>query len=147
MRRPAGLRGIGMNPTTTRPTGRPNTEVAHGTQNGPSRRRNCRLDAKGDVVEEGRLATSPTAFRRRFSSRTPARVAIEAGAQSAWVARLLKDCGHEVLVADPRKVRLIYQNDRETDRIDAHNDRVGRDSRRPLRLLGRAGTEAGPSLA
>jgi len=107
----------------------------------------CELDAKGDVVEEGRLATSPTAFRRRFSSRTPARVAIEAGAQSAWVARLLKDCGHEVLVANPRKVRLIYQNDRETDRIDAHNDRVGRDSRRPLRLLGRARTEAGPSLA
>ena len=63
----------------------------------------CELDAKGDVVEEGRLATSPTAFRRRFSSRTPARVAIEAGAQSAWVARLLKDCGHEVLVANPAR--------------------------------------------
>jgi len=80
----------------------------------------CELDAKGDVVEEGRLATSPTAFRRRFNSRTPARIAIEAGAQSAWVARLLKDCGHQVLVANPRKVRLIYQNDRKTDRIDAH---------------------------
>src|SRR5262245_54103823 len=80
----------------------------------------CELDARGDILEEGRLATTPAAFRRRFSSRMPARVAIEAGAQSAWVARLLRDYGHEVLVANPRKVRLIYENDRKTDRIDAH---------------------------
>lgn len=28
-------------------------------------------------------------------------------------------CGHEVLVAKARKLRLIYQNDRKSDRLDA----------------------------
>jgi transposase len=30
-------------------------------------------------------------------------------------------CGHEVLVANPRKVRLIYASKRKTDEIDAEN--------------------------
>jgi transposase len=34
---------------------------------------------------------------------------------------VLEECGHEVLVADPRKVRLIYTNKRKTDEIDAEN--------------------------
>jgi transposase len=32
---------------------------------------------------------------------------------------VLKECGHEVLVANTRKVRLIYSNKRKTDEIDA----------------------------
>jgi hypothetical protein len=36
------------------------------------------------------------------------RIAIEAGTHSPWVSRLLEECGHEVLVANARKVRLIY---------------------------------------
>jgi transposase len=35
--------------------------------------------------------------------------------------RVLKECGHEVLVADPRKLRLIYANKCKTDEIDAEN--------------------------
>lgn len=36
---------------------------------------------------------------------------MKAGTHTPWVSRLLTDCGHEVLVANPRKLRLIYQND------------------------------------
>ena len=36
------------------------------------------------------------------------RVAIETGTHSPWVSRLLEECGHEVLVANARKLRLIY---------------------------------------
>lgn len=32
-----------------------------------------------------------------------------------------EECGHEVLVANPRKLRLIYANRRKTDEIDAEN--------------------------
>jgi hypothetical protein len=32
---------------------------------------------------------------------------------------VLEECGHEVLVANPRKLRLIYANKRKTDEIDA----------------------------
>jgi transposase len=36
------------------------------------------------------------------------RIAIEAGTQSPWASRVLEGCGHEVLVANARKTRLIY---------------------------------------
>ena len=70
----------------------------------------CLIDSQsGEVIEEGRLRTSPEAFRRRFSSeRPPMRIAIETGTHSPWVSRLLEECGHEVLVANARKLRLIY---------------------------------------
>ena len=32
---------------------------------------------------------------------------------------MLEECGHEVLVANARKLRLIYANKRKTDEIDA----------------------------
>ena len=79
----------------------------------------CVLDESGAMIEESRLATTPIAFRRRFGSCASARVALEVGAHSPWVERLLKDCGHEVFVANPRKLRMIYENDRKTDRVDA----------------------------
>ena len=47
------------------------------------------------------------------------RIAIEAGTHSPWVSRVLEECGHEVLVANARKLRLIYANKRKTDQIDA----------------------------
>jgi transposase len=34
---------------------------------------------------------------------------------------MLEECGHEVLVANARKLRLIYANKRKTDEIDAEN--------------------------
>jgi transposase len=81
----------------------------------------CLIDTDtGEVIEEGRLRTTPEALRRRFSSeQQPLRVAIEAGTHSPWVSRVLEVCGHEVLVANPRKTRLIYTNKRKTDEIDA----------------------------
>ncbi len=83
----------------------------------------CLLDQhSGEVIEEGRLRTTPETFGRRFASeRPPMRIAIEAGTHSPWVSRVLEECGHEVLVANPRKLRLIYANKRKTDEIDAEN--------------------------
>jgi transposase len=83
----------------------------------------CLIDQEsGEVVEEGRLRTTPEAFRRRFASeRPPMRIAIEAGTHSPWVSRVLEGCGHEVLVANARKLRLIYANKRKTDEVDAEN--------------------------
>ena len=70
----------------------------------------CLIDTQsGVVIEEGRLRTTPEAFRRRFSSeRRPMRIAIEAGTHSPWASRVLEECGHEVLVANARKLRFIY---------------------------------------
>jgi len=79
----------------------------------------CVLDGTGTVVEEGRVATTGAAFRRRFSTVPRARVALEAGAHSHWISRLLAEAGHEVIVANPRRLRLIYENDKKSDRVDA----------------------------
>jgi transposase len=82
----------------------------------------CLLDSEsGEVIEEGRLRTTPEAFRRRFASEQPMRIAIEAGTHSPWASRVLEECGHEALVANARKLRLIYANKRKTDEIDAEN--------------------------
>ncbi|MDP9379724.1 MAG: IS110 family transposase [Chloroflexota bacterium] len=82
----------------------------------------CLVDTDGgEVIEEGRVRTTPEALRRRFASERPLRVAIEAGTHSPWVSRLLEECGHEVLVANARKLRLIYANKRKTDEVDAEN--------------------------
>src|SRR5215210_1847896 len=82
----------------------------------------CLIDTdSGEVMEEGRLRTTPEALRRRFASEPSLRVAIEAGTHSPWASRVLEECGHEVLVANARKLRLIYANKRKTDEIDAEN--------------------------
>jgi transposase len=82
----------------------------------------CLLDTDGgEVIEAGRVRTTPEALRRRFASEPPMRIAIETGTHSPWVSRLLEECGHEVLVANSRKLRLIYANRRKTDEVDAEN--------------------------
>ena len=82
----------------------------------------CLLDQKsGEIIEEGRLRTTPEALRRRFASEPSLRIAIETGTHSPWVSRLLEGLGHEVLVANARKLRLIYSNKRKTDEVDAEN--------------------------
>jgi transposase len=83
----------------------------------------CLIDTRsGEVIEEGRLRTTSEALRRRFASeRPPMRIAIETGTHSPWVSRLLEELGHEVLVANARKTRLIYANKRKTDEVDAEN--------------------------
>lgn len=91
-----------------------------GVDLGDRHSRLCVLDFEtGEVVEEGRIATTEVALRRRFASVSRMRVAIEVGTHSPWVSRLLAECGHEVIVANPRKVRLIYKNRRKNDAIDA----------------------------
>ena len=77
------------------------------------------LNQEGEVVEESRLPTRESALRRKFTTTGRWRVAMEVGTHSPWVSRLVKELGHEVIVADARKLRLIYRNPRKNDRIDA----------------------------
>jgi transposase len=81
----------------------------------------CVLDTEsGELVEEGRLRTTPDDLHRRFDdSAEQMKIAIEVGTHSTWISRLLEECGHEVLIANPRKTRLIYGDKRKTDKLDA----------------------------
>src|SRR3712207_9571761 len=51
--------------------------------------------------------------------RSLTKIAIEVGTHSPWVSRVLEECSQEVLVANPRKTRLIYGQKRKTDKLDA----------------------------
>jgi hypothetical protein len=44
---------------------------------------------------------------------------MEAGAQSGWVTRALRQLGYEPIVANPRKLKAISANERKSDRNDA----------------------------
>ena len=43
----------------------------------------------------------------------------EVGTHSRWVSRYLSERGHEVIVANARKLRLIYESDNKADQLDA----------------------------
>jgi transposase len=61
---------------------------------------------------------------------------------------VLEECAHEVLVASPRKTRLIYSNKRKTDEIDAENlARLARVDPRLLYPLKHRGEESQAHLA
>jgi len=79
----------------------------------------CVLNAHGEIVEEGRIATTREALERRFAGMAPAAMAIEAGTHSNWVYDLLTSLGHDVVVANPRKLRAITANERKSDQMDA----------------------------
>jgi transposase len=54
-----------------------------------------------------------------FGAMPRSRIALEIGTHSPWISRLLSELGHEVIVANARKVRLIAESRKKDDRLDA----------------------------
>jgi transposase len=99
-------------------------------------------------MEEVRIRTSAEAMSRAFSRYDHARIAMEVGTHSPWVSRLLRSLGHEVLVANARKVRLIYQSDTKNDGLDAQTlARLARVDWRLLAPVAHRGEQAQLDLA
>jgi transposase len=46
-------------------------------------------------------------------------ICLEAGSQSAWAERILRDLGHDIVVANPTRVRLIAEATLKNDHVDA----------------------------
>lgn len=98
--------------------------------------------------ERGRaIPTERNSFREWFT-RAAALVVMEAGTHSRWASTLLKELGHEVIVANPRRLKLISQNDSKTDEADAELlARLGRADRKLLSPVKHRGVEAQCDLA
>ena len=79
----------------------------------------CRLNGAGEVEQKGRFATTKPGVMGFFGGQPRCRVALEVGTHSAWVSRLLKGLGFEVIVANARQVKLISQSSRKDDPVDA----------------------------
>ena len=109
--------------------------------------RYCSIDGGGKIVEEGRVRTEVDALRACFNSE-PARVVLEVGTHSPWVSRTLEELDHEVIVANPRRLRFIWSESVKTDRKDAEQlARVGRLDPELLQPIQHRGKEAQMDLA
>ena len=92
------------------------------------------IGADGELWGEDKIASKEPEVRRCLS-RMPAGVvvAMEVGTHSRWMAKVGRECGHQVLVANPRQLRLIYGSDNKHDRLDAQ--KLARLARLDWRLM------------
>lgn len=79
----------------------------------------CAVDERGEVVNEPRLKTRPEDLSAYFAGKPRCVVILEVGTHSPWISRLIERLGQEVIVANSRRVRVIAESDRKSDRIDA----------------------------
>ena len=79
----------------------------------------CMLDEAGQIQLEQRVRTSAKGLQDVFGAMPRSRIALETGTHSPWISRLLGELGHEVIVANARKVRLIGESRKKDDRLDA----------------------------
>jgi transposase len=77
--------------------------------------------AEGGALIERRIRTEAPRFTEVLGERPQARIPIEAGTESEWVARCLERLGHEVIVADPNfgPMYAMRRGRLKTDRRDA----------------------------
>ena len=79
----------------------------------------CVLDQAGAVIETARIRTIRKSLETHLKSYGRARVVLEVGMHSRWIFAALTEAGHEVIVANPRQVQLIWKRPRKTDKTDA----------------------------
>jgi transposase len=85
------------------------------------------IDGAGAWLESGRMPTTREGLRKGLAGQAGARVVLEVGVHSPWISRQLVGEGFEVIVANPRRVRLIAESDTKSDRWDAEQlARLGR---------------------
>src|SRR5437867_981263 len=144
-------RGASRKKTGSRPTNRrldPMANLTIGVDLGDRYSELYVVDAAGACVETGRIRTTVAGLEQWFGGRPPARVVVEAGTHSPWASRVLQRLGHEVLVANPRKLRGLYENDSKADRVDAeYLARVGRLDPALLKPITHRGEAAQADLA
>src|ERR1700758_3536770 len=79
----------------------------------------CVVDEGGQIQREQRVRTNAKGLREVFGGMPRSRIALEIGTHSPWISRLLSELGHELIVANARKVRLIGESRKKDDRLDA----------------------------
>jgi len=78
------------------------------------------LDAgTGEVLREERVRTRREDLAELFAATPVQRIVIETGVHAGWISRLAQSHGHEVVVAQARRLRVIYENPSKSDEVDA----------------------------
>jgi transposase len=93
----------------------------------------CTLDAEGEIIERCTVLNNRPELIRFSKANRGATLIMEAGCHSPWIDRLFQERGHKVIVANPRKLRAIYESDNKNDERDAEIlARIGRFDRKLL---------------
>ncbi len=79
----------------------------------------CALAPDGELIEERVVTTSRDAIAALLARHQGARVVLEASTSARWIASAAKAAGHDVIVANPRKIPVITASVRKCDRNDA----------------------------
>ena len=79
----------------------------------------CVLDESGEILAEGHMPTTVSGFEGHFKALGRSRIALEVGTHSPWVSEQLEEQGHDVYVANPRKMCGGKKSRRKNDRLDA----------------------------
>lgn len=80
----------------------------------------CVLDSSGAIQAEKRMLTSRESLELHLGSLAPSRMVMECGTHSHWVSRWCEERGHEVIVANPRNLRLLTESSDKDDPNDAY---------------------------
>ncbi|MGC8563139.1 MAG: IS110 family transposase [Thermoplasmata archaeon] len=81
----------------------------------------CETDENGKILNEYAFSNTEKEWNAFMEQhREPGmRIALEASTSGKFAARLLRDHGFEVHMANPRKMKAIYESYKKTDRNDA----------------------------
>ncbi|MGH7699857.1 MAG: IS110 family transposase [Gemmatimonadales bacterium] len=122
--------------------------ITIGLDLGDARSHFCVLDHEGQVTGRGSVGTTRAGVRDLGGCYPRARVVLEVGTHSPWVSRLLAEFGHDVVVANARKVKAVCAATHTSDRVDAETlARLGRFDRALLAPITHRGAAAQRDLA
>ena len=79
----------------------------------------CILDRGGEVIQRSEIRTDKRPMEEWFASQPPSRVVLEVSTHSRWIGKLGVEAGHEVFLANPRRLKLIYCSVDKTDKTDS----------------------------
>lgn len=79
----------------------------------------CVTDKDGSILSETTVSNRRGPLTQLAKEHQGSLFALEVGVHSPWVSRLIEENGCTCLVANARKLRAIYQNDRKCDQLDA----------------------------
>lgn len=108
----------------------------------------CILDREGQIIRQLKIGNNQKELDAFYKDLEPAVVVMEVGTHSRWVSRMLKECGHEVLVGNAHKLRAIWDSSNKNDQRDAEMlARIGRFDRALLHPIEHRGDKAHADLA
>lgn len=109
-----------------------NTQII-GIDLGDKSHETCTLDQSGEIVARGSVLNIRDELLRFSRANRGATLIMEAGCHSPWISRLFTEQNHKVIVANPRKLRAIYESENKNDQRDAEMlARIGRFDRKLL---------------